>query len=189
MKLSSQFAALLASISISVSIASPIFDSAVVDKSSAPLLSSTSAAENEIPNNYIVVFKKHVDDSAASEHQSWVTSIHKSSISELKKRSQAPLLQVSDEASASDWFDTDLEMLNGLKHSYNISGLLSGYSGSFDDSVLDAIRKHPDVSLSSPNPSQTTLVGVANLVTGHVPLNICSLDSVLQHRANRSPPL
>lgn len=135
--LSAQFLALLAS--ISVTIASPIFDTTVVDKQSAPLLSSTTSAEHAIPNNYIVVFKQHVDGSAATEHHSWVANIHSAKVAELRKRSQIPILQ-------SGGVVDDVEALTGLKHTYNISDGLTGYSGAFDETVIDEIRKHPDVS-------------------------------------------
>jgi len=143
MKFSGKWAVLLAS--ISVSIASPIFDidTTVVDKDAAPLLSTSSA--NEIDNHYMVVFKKHVDDVAANDHHSWVADMHSASVSELKKRSQAPLMEEQEEeAKTSGIFD--VESLTGLKHTFNISGFLSGYSGSFDEAVLNEIRKHPDVA-------------------------------------------
>lgn len=143
MKLSANFAVLLAS--ISVTIASPIFDTTVVNKDSAPLLSSASAADHEIPNNYIVVFKKDVGDEVASAHHNWVTDIHEASVASLRKRSQIPLMGHS---SSSEALPLDVDSLTGLKHTYNISGGLTGYSGSFDDSVLEEIRKHPAVSFS-----------------------------------------
>ncbi|KAL7271914.1 proteinase B [Rhizina undulata] len=138
MKISAKFAVLLAS--ISVSIASPIFDTTVVNKDAAPLLSSTSSAEHEIPNHYIVVFKSHVDSDAASEHHTWVANMHKASVSELRKRSQLPIVG-SDDASF-----VDVESLKGVKHTYDFGGELLGYAGSFDESVLNEIRKHPDVA-------------------------------------------
>ena len=49
---------------------------------------------------------------------------------ELRKRSQEPFLET---------------VFDGLKHTYNMAGL-KGYSGHFDESVIDAIRKHPDVA-------------------------------------------
>ena len=137
--LSAPFLALLST--ITVTIASPIFDTAVVDKNAAPLLSTTSSAEHEIPNNYIVVFKKDVDDSKAEDHHSWVSSMHESSVRELRKRSQSPLA-----SSSGSWFD-EVEALSGLKHTYNISGAMKGYSGAFDDATLNMIRRNPDVSL------------------------------------------
>lgn len=136
--LSAQFLVLLSS--ITVTIATPILDATVVDKDAAPLISSTAAAEHQIPNNYIVVFKNHVDSSKASDHHSWVTTMHRSTVGELKKRSQLPLL-----SSASSWVD-NVEALTGLKHTYDIGGLMKGYSGAFGDTVLNEIRKHPDVA-------------------------------------------
>jgi cerevisin len=140
MKLSANFVVLLAS--ISVSIASPIFDTTVVNKDSAPLLSSASAADHEIPNNYIVVFKKEVGGEVASAHHSWVTDIHEASVASLRKRSQIPLMEHSSNSEV----PLDVDSLTGLKHTYNSSGGLTGYSGSFDDSVLEEIRKHPAVA-------------------------------------------
>jgi cerevisin len=137
--LSAPFLALLSS--ITVTIASPLLDTAVIDKDAAPLLSSTSAAEHEIPNNYIVIFKKHVDYAKASDHHSWVANMHESSVRELRKRSQTPLTLEREKS----WFE-NVEALVGLKHTYNISGNLMGYSGAFDDAVLNEIRRNPDVS-------------------------------------------
>lgn len=143
MKLSANFAVLLAS--ISVTIASPIYDTTIVNKESAPLLSSTSAAEHEISNNYIVVFKKNVGDEVALAHHSWVTGIHEASISSLRKRSQIPLMK--HHGDSDEDFPLDVDSLTGLKHTYKIPGGFTGYSGSFDDSVLEEIRKHSAVSL------------------------------------------
>ena len=98
----------------------------------APLLSSTSA--KEIPNSYIVVFKKHVNQDDASDHHAWVQGLHQNSQNvntELRKRSQFPFMD---------------EVFEGLKHTYNVGGNLLGYSGHFDESVVDQIRRHPDVS-------------------------------------------
>jgi cerevisin len=141
MHLSAKFVLLLAS--ISVSIASPIYDGTIIDKESAPLLSSISTAEHEIPNNYIVVFKKYVNDVSATEHHNWVADIHESSLASLRKRSQVPLVRTGDDESI---FNLDVDSLTGLKHIYNIAGGLLGYSGAFDHTVIDEIRKHPDVS-------------------------------------------
>lgn len=49
---------------------------------------------------------------------------------ELRKRSQFP-------------FTTDI--FAGLKHTYNIGGSFLGYSGHFDESIIEQVRKHPDV--------------------------------------------
>jgi len=93
----------------------------------APLLSSSNSVE--VPDSYIVVFKKHVSEASASNHHSWVKGTHEASESsrtELRKRSQADIFE-------------------GLKHTYNIAGSFLGYSGHFDDEVIEQVRRHPDV--------------------------------------------
>jgi len=116
--------------------ASPTFQAETIHKGSAPVLSSTSA--KEVPNSYMVVFKKHVKD--ASKHHDWVQSVHSKNNEErmeLRKRSSQ--------------FPVTTEVFDGLKHVYEMAGM-KGYSGHFDDETIEAIRNHPDVS-SSPAPS------------------------------------
>lgn len=109
--------------------ASPTFSVETIHNDAAPVLSSTHA--KEVPNSYMVVFKKHVKDTHAKEHHDWVQSVHSKSQErmELKKRSDFPV--------SSAIFD-------GLKHTYNMAGMM-GYSGHFDDETIEAIRRHPDV--------------------------------------------
>ena len=98
----------------------------------APIISSANA--QEIPNSYMIMFKKHVTQTLAVEHHDWVNDLHittQNRKTELKKRSQSPLAD---------------EIFNGLKHTYNIAGSLLGYSGHFDEDVIEQIRRHPDVS-------------------------------------------
>lgn len=119
--------------------ASPIFSTETIHEGAAPLLSSSNA--ESVPDSYIVVFKKHVTPSSADAHQSWVQDIHLESQnvrSELRKRSQFPL-------------DAD-DVFHGLKHTYNIAGDFLGYSGHFHDSVIEKVRRHPDVSSSPRTP-------------------------------------
>ena len=107
-----------------------------IHKDAAPILSSTNS--KEIPDSYIVVFKKHVTSASATAHQSWVQELHLSSNlkrTELRKRSQFP-------------FTNDI-LFEGLKHTYDIAGLLLGYSGHFDEAVIEQVRRHPDVSCRS----------------------------------------
>ncbi|KAK3717606.1 proteinase B [Vermiconidia calcicola] len=97
----------------------------------APIISSANA--QEIPNSYMIMFKKHVTQTLAVEHHDWVNDLHittQNRKTELKKRSQSPLAD---------------EIFNGLKHTYNIAGSLLGYSGHFDEDVIEQIRRHPDV--------------------------------------------
>jgi cerevisin len=100
-----------------------------IHNGAAPILSSTSA--KEIPDSYIVVFKKHVGASAASAHHSWVQDIHADNVRmELKKRSL---------------FGFDNDPYLGLKHTFHVAGSLMGYAGHFHEDVIEQVRRHPDV--------------------------------------------
>lgn len=110
----------------------PTFSTETIHEGVAPLLSSANSVA--VPDSYIVVFKKHVTEASASEHHSWVQDIHsagETQRTELRKRGQFPIT-------------TDI--FEGLKHTYNIAGDFLGYSGHFDDSVIEEVRRHPDVS-------------------------------------------
>ena len=112
--------------------ASPMLNVGTIHNEAAPILSSSNA--KEVPDSYIVVFKKHVTDDGAAAHHSWVQDIHSSSEDskmELRKRSQFPLTS---------------EIFSGLRHTYNVAGGLLGYSGHFDEDVIEQVRRHPDVS-------------------------------------------
>ena len=110
---------------------SPLFVDSIHNEA-APVISSVNA--KEIPNSYIVVFKDHVSQDAAEAHHLWVQGVHEGSSSErmeLRKRSILP-----DQES----------IFAGLKHTYHIPGKLLGYSGHFDEDVIEKVRRHPDVS-------------------------------------------
>ncbi|KAI1852048.1 hypothetical protein JX265_008147 [Neoarthrinium moseri] len=111
--------------------AAPSFSLETIHDGAAPIISSSDA--EHVPNSYIIKFKKHVTSSGASDHHSWIQQIHGSSQKqrlELRKRGQFPLVN--------DVFD-------GMKHAFNIGSDFLGYSGHFDDSVIEEIRRHPDV--------------------------------------------
>lgn len=129
MKFTSSFLALSY---IALTYANPISHSAL--KGVAPLLSNIDA--EEIPNGYIVVFKDHVKAEDAEAHQSWVATQHRNS---LKKRWQLPLFNKEN-------YDAITESITGLKHTFKLDSML-GYSGHFDEETIEAIRRHPDVSI------------------------------------------
>ena len=114
--------------------ASPIFID-TIHKDAAPVLSSSNS--KTIPNSYLVVFKKDVSANAAAAHHDWVQDLHvktEDTKMELRKRSQFPLMD---------------SVFEGLKHTFHIPGSLIGYSGHFDDEVIEQVRRHPDVRLLS----------------------------------------
>lgn len=117
----------------------PTLSIETIHKDAAPILSATNA--ETIPDSYIIVFKKHVTESSATDHHVWVQDLHISGEnhrSELRKRGQFPLTT---------------GIFEGLKHTYNIAGGFLGYSGHFDDSVIEKVRQHPDVSRYPPSRS------------------------------------
>ncbi|KAI9375762.1 peptidase S8/S53 domain-containing protein [Aspergillus egyptiacus] len=116
-----------------------------IHNGAAPILSSTNA--REIPDSYIVVFKKHVDSNAASAHHSWVQDIHgqQNGRSDLKKR----FLGLE--------FGFGEELYDGLKDTFNIAGSIMGYSGDFHEDTIEQIRNHPDVEYIERNSEVHTL--------------------------------
>ena len=104
-----------------------------VHKDAAPILSTTDA--QVIEDSYLIVFKDHVTSKDASNHHTWVQDLHlktQDTKFELRKRSQFPIM------------DT---LFQGMKHTFDIPGNLLGYSGHFDEDVIEAVRRHPDVSI------------------------------------------
>ena len=127
--------ACLLSVIAAVASASPVFSVGTIHNGAAPILTSTTA--KHIPNAYIVKFKDHVRHEAAAAHHAWIQDLHLTTQSakyELRKRSEFPFVD---------------EVFEGLKHTYNIAGSFLGYSGHFDDAVIEQLRRHPDVSRSA----------------------------------------
>lgn len=111
--------------------ASPIFGVDTIHNEAAPVLSSIQS--QEIPDSYIVVFKKDVSHATINEHHEWVQIQHaevEKGKRDLHKRSQTPL-----------------SVFRGVKDTFNIAGSLLGYSGHFDEDVIERVRRHPDVGI------------------------------------------
>ena len=109
---------------------SPLFID-TIHSDAAPIISSVNS--KQIPNSYIVVFKDHVTKDGAEAHHSWVQSEHDDSHQarlDLRKRG------LLEDAEA---------LFEGLKHTYHMPGKLLGYSGHFDDELIEKVRMHPDV--------------------------------------------
>jgi cerevisin len=119
---------------LSVVAANPVFNILPL-QDEAPIISASNA--KPIANSYIIKFKGHVKHADAAVHHSWLNDLHVSHENkklELRKRSQMPFLD---------------DAFEGLKHTYNIAGNFLGYSGHFDDAVIEQLRRHPDVGFSA----------------------------------------
>jgi cerevisin len=99
-----------------------------IHNDAAPIISSSNA--KEIPDSYMIVFKKHIKERAATAHHTWVQDLHHNK-QELRKRGQSIF--------------SDDDIFQGLRHTYNIPGGFLGYSGHFDEDVIEQVRRHPDV--------------------------------------------
>lgn len=82
---------------------------------------------------YIVVLKDHVKRAQAEDHHAWVKSLH---LGTLLDRDQETL---SVESLG------DFDIVGGLKHIYDSVLGFHGYSGRFTESVLNELRRSPDV--------------------------------------------
>ena len=116
---------------IGLAAASPVLVDSIHHEA-APLLSSTTATE--IPDSYIVVFKDHVSHVAAQQHHSWLSSVHLAREEDRRVSKRGLQLPFWEQA------------FEGLRHTYNIPGSFLGYSGHFDESTVESIRRHPDVA-------------------------------------------
>lgn len=101
------------------------------DNTMAPLYISPEA--EAIANSYIVVLKDHLGASEIKKHASWINSI--ASVNNKQNRHKI-----------NDWLSPHTAAA-GIEHVYDTPNL-KGYSGKFDDYVLEAIRQSDDVSIS-----------------------------------------
>ena len=114
-----------------LALASPItFDSSNQDAAAAPILSSHHS--EQIPDSYMIVFKEDVSHFDAASHHVWVQDLHvQVENAKLKKRDLSGFISSA---------------FQGLKHTYHIPGGILGYSGHFDEEVIESVRRHPQVS-------------------------------------------
>ncbi|MCJ1340021.1 serine protease [Bachmanniomyces sp. S44760] len=112
--------------------ASPVFNVDTIHNDAAPILSSSTS--KEIPNQYMVIFKKDITKESIAAHHGWIQNLHvetENNKLELRKRSQSPM---------------SFDLFGGLKHTYEIAENFLGYSGHFDLDVIEQVRRHPDVA-------------------------------------------
>lgn len=120
----------VAALSLAAVATATSFSTETIHGNSAPVLSSIDA--DQIPDSYIIKFKDHVDDASATNHHSWVQTLHQGSDDnnyELRKRS------------------FDGKEYAGMKHTFSIGSAFKGYAGHFHPDTIEELRNHPDVSL------------------------------------------
>ncbi|KAG0171245.1 serine protease [Apophysomyces sp. BC1034] len=93
------------------------------DATLAPLYQSPES--EPIKDSYIVVLKDHVDTSNVQSHCHWVGNLLKRDLT------------------ATDYLDP--VAADGITHTYDTPGM-KGYAGKFSESVLDHIRRSPEVA-------------------------------------------
>merc|ERR1712000_93139 len=123
----------IAALSLAAFAQAASFSTETIHGDSAPILSTVDA--DHIPDSYIIKFKDHVDDTAATGHHSWIQSIHEGTDGddqylELRKRG------VDDVVG---------KVFGGLKHTFAIGDGFKGYAGHFHPDVIEQVRNHPDV--------------------------------------------
>lgn len=120
--------------------AAPAFNTETIHGDAAPILSSTNA--EEVPGAYIIKFKDHVNEKKASDHHSWVQSIHDTWVKTFPENKDERVLELRKRGLG---LHLSEDVFKGLKHTYNIGSGFMGYSGHFDESIIEAVRRHPDV--------------------------------------------
>jgi cerevisin len=103
----------------------------------APL--HTSANAKTIEDHYIVVFHPHADDADIAQHHSFLTTT---------------LLAAPPSTGGQHTFGIHnplADLFGMIKHTYNITNQLKGYSGKFSKGALELLRKDPMVAYIEPD--------------------------------------
>lgn len=122
--------------------AAPALHTETIHGDAAPILSSANA--EEVPGAYIIKFKDHVSEKKASDHHSWVQSIHDTWVKTFPENKDERVLELRKRGLG---LHLSEDVFKGLKHTYKIGSGFMGYAGHFDDSIIEEVRRHPDVSI------------------------------------------
>ena len=97
----------------------------------------TSANAKTLENQYIVVFHPHADDDAVAAHHSFLQTT---------LLAQPPRVSQSGSQQTFGWHNPLQDLFGMVKHTYNITNKLKGYSGTFSTAAIDLLRKDPNVA-------------------------------------------
>jgi|SRR5579862_6647085 cerevisin len=103
----------------------------------------TSANAKVIENQYIVVFHDHADEHAIANHHTFLQTTF---------LAQPPrLAQAGGSQQTLGWHNPLSDLFGMVKHTYNISNKLKGYSGTFSNAAIDMLRRDPNVAFIEPD--------------------------------------
>lgn len=88
----------------------------------APATFHAQATRKAIKNNYMVILKDDVDATTFLAHRQTIASAQEQASAQLASREE-----------------------QGIRHIYDVQGVMQGYSGAFSEDVLAYIRAHPEV--------------------------------------------
>jgi len=102
----------------------------------APIHTSSNA--KTIENQYIVVFHPHAADNAIAAHHTFLQTmlLAQPPRPERDGSTQQPL----------GWHNPLNNLFGMVKHTYNITNKLKGYSGMFTPTAIDMLRRDPNVA-------------------------------------------
>src|SRR5262249_40674647 len=89
------------------------------------------------------VFHPHADDHAIYQHHSFLQTT--------LLAAQVPVNLNRDTQQTFGWRNPVPEIFGLVKHTYNITNTLKGYSGTFSRNVIDVLRKDPSVAYIEPD--------------------------------------
>ena len=106
----------------------------------APIHVSSNA--KTLDDQYIVVFHPHADDSAIAQHHTFLaTALIAQPPRDLGRGGQHPF----------GWHNPLADLFGAIKHTYNITNVLKGYSGTFSKGAIELLRKDPMVAYIEPD--------------------------------------
>lgn len=97
----------------------------------------TSGNAKTIKDHYIVVFHPHADESAIAQHHTFLQTT---------LLAQPPIDRTGSSQLRLGWHNPLNDLFGMVKHTYNITNTLKGYSGMFSAGAIDALRKDPNVA-------------------------------------------
>jgi cerevisin len=104
----------------------------------------TSANAKTIENQYIVIFHPHAEDDAIARHHSFLQTTLLAAQPSIESQERSGQTSFG-------WHNPIHDLFGMVKHTYNITNKLKGYSGTFSTAAIDLLRKDPNVAYVEPD--------------------------------------